>query len=56
VAAVDDDVELAVSERRDRVIAGIVTAIPIVSLFVVGWRARPDRRSRWAGMSAGQVG
>jgi stearoyl-CoA desaturase (delta-9 desaturase) len=38
VAAVDDDVELAVSERRDRVIAGIVTAIPILSLFVVGWQ------------------
>jgi stearoyl-CoA desaturase (delta-9 desaturase) len=38
VAAVDDDVELVVSERRDRVIAGIVTAIPILSLFVVGWQ------------------
>jgi stearoyl-CoA desaturase (delta-9 desaturase) len=38
VAAVDDDVELVVSERRDRVIAAIVTAIPILSLFVVGWQ------------------
>jgi stearoyl-CoA desaturase (delta-9 desaturase) len=38
VAAVDDDVELVVSERRDRVIAGVVTAIPILSLFVVGWQ------------------
>ena len=38
MAAVDDDVELVVSERRDRVIAGIVTAIPILSLFVVGWQ------------------
>jgi stearoyl-CoA desaturase (delta-9 desaturase) len=38
VAAVDDDVELVVSERRDRVIAGTVTAIPILSLFVVGWQ------------------
>ncbi|HET7047375.1 MAG TPA: acyl-CoA desaturase [Solirubrobacteraceae bacterium] len=38
VAAVDDDVELVVSERRDRVIAGFVTAIPILSLFVVGWQ------------------
>ena len=38
MAAVDDDVELVVSERRDRVIAGTVTAIPILSLFVVGWQ------------------
>ena len=38
MAAVGDDVELVVSERRDRVIAGIVTAIPILSLFVVGWQ------------------
>ena len=38
VAAVGDDVELVVSERRDRVIAGIVTAVPILSLFVVGWQ------------------
>ena len=38
MAAVDDDVELVVSERRDRVIAAIVTAIPILSLFVVGWQ------------------
>jgi len=27
-----------VSERRDRVITGIVTAVPILSLFVVGWQ------------------
>ena len=38
MAAVDDDVELVVGERRDRVIAGVVTAIPILSLFVVGWQ------------------
>ena len=38
MAAVGDDVELVVSERRDRVIAAIVTAVPILSLFVVGWQ------------------
>ena len=38
VAAVHDDVEPVVSERRDRVIAGIVTAVPILSLFFVGWQ------------------
>ena len=27
-----------ISERRDRVIAGIVTAAPILSLFLVGWQ------------------
>jgi stearoyl-CoA desaturase (Delta-9 desaturase) len=37
-AAVQDDVEPVVSERRDRVIAGIVTAAPILSLFLVGWQ------------------
>ena len=37
-AAVQDDVEPVVSERRDRVIAGIVTAVPILSLFFVGWQ------------------
>jgi stearoyl-CoA desaturase (delta-9 desaturase) len=37
-AAVHDDVEAVVSERRDRVITGIVTAVPILSLFVVGWQ------------------
>jgi stearoyl-CoA desaturase (delta-9 desaturase) len=36
--AVHDDVEPVVSERRDRVIAGIVTAVPIFSLFFVGWQ------------------
>jgi hypothetical protein len=38
VAAAHDDVEPVVSERRDRVIAGIVTAVPILSLFFVGWQ------------------
>src|SRR6202035_3216856 len=33
-----DDVEPVVSERRDRVITGIVTAVPILSLFFVGWQ------------------
>ncbi|HEY8625006.1 MAG TPA: acyl-CoA desaturase [Solirubrobacteraceae bacterium] len=37
-AAVHDDVEAVVSERRDRVITGIVTAVPILSLFFVGWQ------------------
>jgi stearoyl-CoA desaturase (Delta-9 desaturase) len=37
-AAVADDVEPVVNERRDRVITGIVTAVPILSLFVVGWQ------------------
>jgi stearoyl-CoA desaturase (delta-9 desaturase) len=36
--AVQDDVEPVVSERCDRVIAGIVTAVPILSLFFVGWQ------------------
>jgi stearoyl-CoA desaturase (Delta-9 desaturase) len=38
VAAAHDDVEPVVSERRDRVIAAIVTAVPILSLFFVGWQ------------------
>jgi stearoyl-CoA desaturase (delta-9 desaturase) len=38
IAAVPDDVEPVVSERRDRVITAIVTAVPILSLFFVGWQ------------------
>jgi stearoyl-CoA desaturase (Delta-9 desaturase) len=37
-AVVADDIEPVVSERRDRVITGIVTVVPIVSLFFVGWQ------------------
>src|SRR5580700_4183810 len=37
-AAVYDDVEPVVRERRDRVITGIVTAVPILSLFFAGWQ------------------
>jgi stearoyl-CoA desaturase (delta-9 desaturase) len=33
-----DDVEPVVDERRERVITGIVTAAPILSLFFVGWQ------------------
>jgi stearoyl-CoA desaturase (Delta-9 desaturase) len=33
-----DDLEPAVNERRDRIITGIVTAVPILSLFFVGWQ------------------
>jgi stearoyl-CoA desaturase (Delta-9 desaturase) len=36
--AAADDVEPVVNERRDRVITGIVTAVPILSLFVAGWQ------------------
>ena len=35
---VADDVEPVVSERRDRVIVGVVTTAPILSLFLVGWQ------------------
>jgi stearoyl-CoA desaturase (Delta-9 desaturase) len=35
---VADDIEPVVNERRDRVITGIVTAVPILSLFFVGWQ------------------
>lgn len=38
VAPVSDDVEPVVSERRDRVITGVVTAVPILSVFFVGWQ------------------
>lgn len=37
-AAVSDDIEPVVNERRDRIITGIVTAVPILSLFFVGWQ------------------
>ncbi|HYY21923.1 MAG TPA: acyl-CoA desaturase, partial [Thermoleophilaceae bacterium] len=33
-----DDVEPVVNERRDRIITGVVTAVPILSLFLVGWQ------------------
>src|ERR1700733_6986032 len=33
-----DDVEPVVNERRDRMITGIVTAVPILSLFFVAWQ------------------
>jgi stearoyl-CoA desaturase (Delta-9 desaturase) len=35
---VDDDVEPVVSERRDRIITGVVTVAPVVSLLFVGWQ------------------
>jgi stearoyl-CoA desaturase (delta-9 desaturase) len=35
---VADDVEPIVNERRDRVITGVVTAAPVLSLFLVGWQ------------------
>ena len=37
-AAAPDDVEPVVNERRDRAIGGIVTAVPILSVFFVGWQ------------------
>ena len=37
-AAVPDDFEPVVDERCDRVITGIVTAFPVLSLFFVGWQ------------------
>jgi stearoyl-CoA desaturase (Delta-9 desaturase) len=36
--AIADDVEPVGSETRDRIITGIVTALPVVSLFFVGWQ------------------
>jgi stearoyl-CoA desaturase (delta-9 desaturase) len=37
-AAIDlDDVEPVANERRDRIITGIVTAAPMLSLILVGW-------------------
>jgi hypothetical protein len=38
VAVVYDDVEPVASERRDRVITGVVTAVPILSVFFVTWQ------------------
>ncbi|MGO9971361.1 MAG: acyl-CoA desaturase [Solirubrobacteraceae bacterium] len=38
VAAVADDVEPVANERRDRIITGIVTIAPVLSLFFVGWQ------------------
>jgi stearoyl-CoA desaturase (delta-9 desaturase) len=37
-AAVVDDVEPVANERRDRIITGIVTIVPVVSLLFVGWQ------------------
>jgi stearoyl-CoA desaturase (delta-9 desaturase) len=37
-AAVVDDVEPVANERRDRIITGIVTIVPVVSLLLVGWQ------------------
>ena len=36
-SATADDVEPVANERRDRAITGVVTAVPILSLFFVGW-------------------
>jgi stearoyl-CoA desaturase (delta-9 desaturase) len=36
--AVSDDVEPALNARRARIITGIVTVVPILSLLVVGWQ------------------
>jgi stearoyl-CoA desaturase (delta-9 desaturase) len=36
--AIADDVEPVGSETRDRIITGIVTALPVASLFFVGWQ------------------
>src|SRR5580658_1329410 len=33
-----DDVEPALNERRDRIITGIVTVVPVLSLLLVGWQ------------------
>jgi stearoyl-CoA desaturase (Delta-9 desaturase) len=35
--AIPDDVEPVNAELRDRIITGIVTGVPVLSLFVVGW-------------------
>jgi stearoyl-CoA desaturase (delta-9 desaturase) len=37
-ATAPDDIEPIANERRDRIITGIVTAVPILSLFFVGWQ------------------
>jgi stearoyl-CoA desaturase (delta-9 desaturase) len=33
-----DDVEPVLNERRDRIITGLVTAVPMLSLVLVGWQ------------------
>jgi stearoyl-CoA desaturase (delta-9 desaturase) len=33
-----DDVQPVANERRDRIITGIVTGVPVLSLFVVAWQ------------------
>jgi stearoyl-CoA desaturase (Delta-9 desaturase) len=33
-----DDVEPVANETRDRIITGVMTAVPILALFVVGWQ------------------
>src|SRR4051812_1326742 len=33
-----DDVEPVAHETRDRIITGLVTALPIVGIFLVGWQ------------------
>ncbi len=38
MAAVADDVEPVANERRDRIITGIVTIAPVLSLFFVAWQ------------------
>jgi hypothetical protein len=43
--AAADDVEPVVNERRDRVITGIVTAVPILSLFAYRSLAAATDRS-----------
>jgi hypothetical protein len=43
-AVVADDVEPVVNERRVRIITGIVTVVPILSLFFVGWQLWASQR------------
>ncbi len=38
-SAIADDVQPVHNETRDRIVTGIVTGLPIVSLFVVAWQA-----------------
>jgi stearoyl-CoA desaturase (Delta-9 desaturase) len=38
VAIVPDDVEPVANERRDRIITAVVTAVPVLSLLLVGWQ------------------
>src|SRR3954449_9452957 len=37
-----DDVEVVVSERRDRIITGIVTLAPVIGLGLAGWQVWGD--------------